>query len=244
MLNQIALLTLVALLVPSVAMAADGGAATDSTLQVAGVAAIVVAVALAVTRFLRVLEPLHDWLPSRAQWVPAALVGAAGILTTRLPEAQDWLTFAEVVAEAAVLIALAAAAGIRDPDEVPSRSQKRARAVVKAGPGLLVILVAGLLGGCAPSLEAARARVVPAGEQRVQRDAERCTRLSRAESTLRYVSVGAAVLGGGSGLAAIPVDNAGAQAGLGITAVGFAVVSGTTEAVRAEVAADWAEECQ
>ena len=152
MLNiKLVLCALLALLVPSVALAADeAGAVPDAALQVAGVSAILLSVALAATRFVRVLEPLHDWLPSKAQWVPAALVAAAGVLTARLPAAQDWVTFSEVVGEAAVLVVLAAAAGIRDPEVVPSRAQKRARSMAaRASAGLLVVLLA-LIGmtGC------------------------------------------------------------------------------------------------
>ena len=109
---------------------------------------------------------------------------------------------------------------------------------------VLAVLITATFAGCAPSLEAARARSPePTVGAAAARDDARCRRLSRNESVLRYVSVGSAVLGGGSGLATIPVDDPDAQTALAISAAGFGVVAGTSEAVRAEIGADWAREC-
>jgi len=112
---------------------------------------------------------------------------------------------------------------------------------------LALLAVATSTIGCAPSLArssaigaADRAQQPPSGASEAS-PSDRCQSLSRAESTLRYVSVGAAVLGGGAGLSTIPTNDE-VQAGLAITAAGFAVVAGTTEAVRAQLASDFVAE--
>ena len=110
----------------------------------------------------------------------------------------------------------------------------------------LALALALLFAGCAPSLQASRAA---GADQRLAGDApevssERCERLSRTERTLRYVAVGSAALSGGSGLGTVAVDDEGATQALAVSAAGLAVVSVAAESVRAEVASDWARECQ
>jgi len=110
----------------------------------------------------------------------------------------------------------------------------------------LALALALLFAGCAPSLQASRAA---GADQRLAGDgpevsSERCERLSRTERTLRYVAVGSAALSGGSGLGTVAVDDEGATQALAVSAAGLAVVSVAAESVRAEVASDWARECQ
>lgn len=109
-----------------------------------------------------------------------------------------------------------------------------------------ILALALLFAGCAPSLHAAQ---VAGADQRLAGDApevssERCERLSKAERTLRYVAVGSAALSGGSGLGTVATDDRDATQVLAVSAAGLAVVAVTAETVRAEVAADWAKECQ
>ncbi len=205
------------------------------TTQLVGVIAIIVSGALTVTRLLRVLTPLHGWLPPKAQWAPGAISGAAGVLAARLPSVTDWVGFAEVVLEAAVLAALAAAAGLHAPDAASPKPPVPPTLV------LLVLLVGVGIAGCAPTLEQSRdvasvrlTRDVAAGEP-AYRDSKHCARLANTERALRYVAVGAAVVGGGGGLATIPVEDKARPAVAG--------TAGVLEAERIEVARDWAEDC-
>ena len=109
-----------------------------------------------------------------------------------------------------------------------------------------ILVLALLFAGCAPSLHTAQ---VAGADKRLAGDApevssERCERLSRTERTIRYVAVGSAALSGGAGLTTIATDDRDATQALAISAAGLAVVAVTAETVRAEVAADWARECQ
>lgn len=103
-------------------------------------------------------------------------------------------------------------------------------------------LTAVLFAGCAPSLATSAARSAD-GAVGAAELSDHCRLLSRTESALRYTSAGLAVLGGGSGLATIPAED-GVQTGLAVSAGIAAVGAVTTGAVRAEVAADFTEQCQ
>jgi hypothetical protein len=82
----------------------------------AAVVAWVLAAGAIVARYVRALAPLHGWLPARWRWLPAAVLGALGILAERLPAAATWADLGEAVVVAGVLVALAAAAGLHAPE--------------------------------------------------------------------------------------------------------------------------------
>lgn len=104
-------------------------------------------------------------------------------------------------------------------------------------------LTAVLFAGCAPSLATASAQSAMGVGSSDQTD-QRCRRLSNTEDALRYVSVGAAALGGTAGLTTIPIDDDTADAALVSTAAGFAVVGVTSEALRAQAAANYIRDCE
>jgi hypothetical protein len=106
-----------------------------------------------------------------------------------------------------------------------------------------LILVATFLSGCAPSLAKVSAEP-PSREVGATPDADHCQKLSRAESALRYVVAGSAAAAAGSGLGAIPVDDRDAQRALAISAAGLGATAAISEAVRAQLAADYARECE
>lgn len=106
-----------------------------------------------------------------------------------------------------------------------------------------LILTAALIGGCAPSLASVSAEP-PSRELGAAPDADHCRKLSRAESALRYVTVGSAAAASGAGIGAIPVDDPEAQRALAITAAGFGAAAVISETVRAELAADYARDCE
>lgn len=106
-----------------------------------------------------------------------------------------------------------------------------------------LVLTAALLGGCAPSLQAVSAEP-PSRELGAAPDADHCRKLSRAESALRYAIKGSAAAASGAGLGAIPIDNRDAQAVMIGTAAGLGAAAAISEAVRAQLAADYARGCE
>jgi hypothetical protein len=205
----------------------------------------ILAVALIVTRYVRVLEPVLAWLPPRWRWLPGAVTAVAGLLTLRLPGATDAATVGEVLLEAAVIFALAMQAGMRAPDAPATGATAAAKTTIAS---LLVLALMLIAVGCAPSLQASMAARAPANTSAAQPAASqqtRCRRLNRTESALRWTSRTAGVIAGGSGLSTIPIDDQDARAALAITAGVAGVTAAVTEALRAEAAADFIEEgCQ
>lgn len=113
---------------------------------------------------------------------------------------------------------------------------------------LVLALCATLLtiSGCAPSLaRVASEPPIPELAAGGSPDLDRCQKLSRAESILRYVAVGSASLAGGTGLVQIPIpdDEDGAQVAMAITTGAFAAGAALAEAERAELAKDFEREC-
>jgi len=106
-----------------------------------------------------------------------------------------------------------------------------------------LVLAAALLTACAPSLASVSAEP-PSSELGAVPDADHCRKLSRAESALRYVVAGSAAAAAGSGLGAIPVDDPDAQRALAISAAGLGATAAISEAVRAQLAADYARDCE
>lgn len=104
---RLALISLVALSLVA-CTAADGP-------ELPAVVALVLAACAIAARYVRALTPLHGWLPARWQWVPAAVLGAVGVLAERLPSAATWADAGEAVILAGVLVSLAAAAGLHAP---------------------------------------------------------------------------------------------------------------------------------
>jgi len=201
----------------------------------------ILAVALIVTRYVRVLDPVLAWLPPRWRWLPGAVTAVAGLLTLRLPGATDAATVGEVLLEAAVIFALAMQAGMRAPDAPSPEVPPSAKATIAS---LLVLIAV----GCAPSLSssmAARAPAKASADPVTASQQARCRRLNKTESALRWTSRTAGVIAGGSGLSTIPIDDQDARAALAITAGVAGVTAAVTEALRAEAAADFIEEgCQ
>lgn len=143
---RLVLCTLIALLIPSVACAAEADpAVTGSDLaQGAGVIATIIAIAGVASRLLSKSAPLHFWLPARAKWVPDALAAFLGVLLVALPEASTLLGQVEVGLMAVLMGAIAAAPGHAAPQDGATSTP------TKAGTTLLVLFLAGLLGsGCA-----------------------------------------------------------------------------------------------
>jgi hypothetical protein len=109
-----------------------------------------------------------------------------------------------------------------------------------------LVLVAALLSGCAPSLASVQASTPPSeyGAEQSPEDAQRCHRLSRAESIMRYTVAGAGAAAAGTGLGSIPVQSNEARTGLVIAAASAGATAAITEAIRAEIAADYQRDCQ
>jgi hypothetical protein len=115
-----------------------------------------------------------------------------------------------------------------------------------------LVLVAAMLGGCAPTLaesSAISANAPEPGElgydaSAYQRSEQSCRKLSNWEKGLRYTTVGASAMAGGTGIGSLPIDDREVQGGMLVTAAGFGVVGVVSEAVRAELSADYIEECQ
>lgn len=214
----------------------------------------VLAFALAIARPLApVLVRLMDRPdvpPWRWAWAPPAAVLFLSLLAEGLarvygstpvlnPEAQVALDALRVVVDAAVAAILAYQRG-HGPTAAPAQRPPLDR----IGPAaLLVLLVAVGLSGCAPSLGSSLAARAPDRAAATPEQARRCRRLDRTESTLRWVSRGAAVLAGGTGLSTIPVDDPEAQAALAVSGAVAGVGAAAAEAVRSEVAADFLAEC-
>lgn len=77
-----------------------------------------VAIAVIVTRYLTVLEPLWSWLPDKWRWAPPTAIVAADVIVNQLPQAATAVDAVETLLRAAVVVALAAAAGLHGPREV------------------------------------------------------------------------------------------------------------------------------
>lgn len=130
------------------------------------------------------------------------------------------------------------------PTQEPTIDEKLDEAFKKTlGGGLVVLFIAALLGGCSPSLQSVAAEPRPRTVGAVD-NSKKCQRLSNYESALRYSSVGGAALAGGSGLATIPVEDDSARHALAITAASMAAFAVTSEAIRGELATDFARECE
>lgn len=102
-------------------------------------------------------------------------------------------------------------------------------------------LTAVLFAGCAPSLATSAER--SAGDGAPAGSSEHCRRLSDTERALRIVSVTAGTLGGTAGLVTIPVEDDDVETGLMIGAASAAVIGVTAEAIRAQYAASFTEDC-
>lgn len=106
-------------------------------------------------------------------------------------------------------------------------------------------LTAVLFAGCAPSLAASATRSGDVGDAVSVAAAlsPHCRRLSDTERALRIVSVTAGTLGGTAGLVTIPVEDDDVETGLMIGAASAAVIGVTAEAIRAQYAASFTEDC-
>lgn len=85
------------------------------------------AIVLGILRWVPRASALFRWLPSRLQWLPSAVVAAAGVLAARLgwgPDAlsgvipAQWLQLADASLEAVVGFVLAAQAGMHPPPAI------------------------------------------------------------------------------------------------------------------------------
>lgn len=198
----------------------------------------------------------------RWAWAPPAALVCASVLSDGVVQILGWTpTFDPAIVQALALLRLVldAASGVLlayqqgHQPPMPEAAAIRPAPPIRIPPALMVVplvFMATLLSGCAPSLGsslAAGARapgVAAAAPATDGAQAKRCRRLDRTESTLRWVSRGAAVLAGGSGLATIPVEDPDGRSALAVSAAVAGVGAAAAEAVRAEVAADLVEECQ
>lgn len=179
---------------------------------------------------------------SRAVLGPPGLDMLRQVLGADEAALDRWLIEA-IEAKVATAKAASAAPAVLTVADLPAAKPTKPTPILPAA--LVLLLVASLLGGCAPSLAHSAATTPDATVAAVGSPdgLERCERLSRAEFWLRVGTVGSAALAGGSGLSTIPADEDAAPV-LATTAAGFGVAAVVLESERAVLAARYVEECQ
>lgn len=211
----------------------------------------ILAVVAIVARYVRVLEPLHSWLPARWRWLPSAALAVAGHIAQQLPGAIDAPGMVEVFLGAAVIAALAAAAGLHAPET--QQAPKQPSPLSKVTPtSLLFLAVSPLLllvplglTGCAPSLQVSRSQGLEARRLGASSaSSDQCRRLEKQEIALRRLGEASCILSAPVGLTSIPIEDVNARRALITTAAGFGVVCAALQADRAIVAARREELCQ
>lgn len=76
----------------------------------------ILAVAVIIARYVRILQPLWNWLPPTLRWLPGAALALTGHLAQELPGVVDTTSMVEVLLGGLVLFALAATAGAHAPE--------------------------------------------------------------------------------------------------------------------------------
>jgi hypothetical protein len=186
--------------------------------------------------------PLHAWQPPRLRWAPDAVAAFLSVLLVGLPQAATLLGQVEVGLTAILMGATAAAPGHAAPHD----DAKPTTVAGTAGTRLLVLLLDGLvLGGCAPTLQAAHDQDVAERASRGDGAAtpeQDCHRLSRTERFLGWTVKGLAADAAGTAAGSFPDQNRRSQEGLALVSGGLALGAGVAEAVREELASDGAPE--
>jgi len=78
---------------------------------------LVVAIALIVSRYIKVLRPLLGWLPAEYRWFPPAALAASDLLVEGMRSVKDSASFGEVLLRVVVVVALAYGAGMASPHD-------------------------------------------------------------------------------------------------------------------------------
>jgi len=188
-----------------------------------------------VIELLRRWRPqLVAWLAPRWQWVPACVLAAAVAFVDAQASGLGWT----------VALALAVYSGVTAGPAAVGLHRIAKESSGSALAGLLVVaLAAPMLGGCAGSLETARA-AAPLAARTASRDTARCRDLDAMRRDWGAVAKGAAVLTGGAGLATIPArEHDTAAIGLAAGAVGAAVVAAVAVSLSESAGEQWAREC-
>lgn len=204
---------------------------TFSSLEVTIVMAL-----LTLSRMAGTLRPLWGYLPARFRWLPEYLVAAAAVALQVYPDA---VPFERIPAlEFVQLLLLAVVPGLPQFEKPKENSGKLLQ-------GMIVLLAALTLFGCAGSFEEARA----AGIQRARasqnppgRDDVRCRKLDARRSTWSGIAAGSIVLAGSSGLTALPVDDQ-TRTTLAVGALTFSAIAAGAKVAADDAAKAWAREC-
>lgn len=176
------------------------------------------------------------------QGLPSVLLGAAlGAIAT--PDGDASAAVYGALAGALAPLWHHALRALPGPYQGALRDAARRAADRLRGVGRASLLIGALLfSGCAVPLGTAQRDASLLGAP--QSASERCSSIDEARTVWGAVAKGAAILGGASGVSAIPLgDDRDAQIAVGITAAGAAVISAVAIYVAEQKGEAWAREC-